>query len=226
MTRQGRQPDACQGRIPAGPDAVGLREKSGIDRRLGGGRSLTCRVLVARHPPLQVSIRHHGGFLPCGVRHPEHRGPVSIGEAGGWHFPDALRSLDDVWTPESLAQFLGAPRQFAPGTFMGPSGLTESEARAVADYIAGPGGGQPSPSTPRGVRQAWPSRPGARLRTPARPTPLRSLPPRTAHPHRRRGRPRRRSRPPSRPPPRRGCRRPPSSPRTPGGCRTPLRRPG
>ena len=64
-----------------------------------------------------------------------------IGEAEGWHFSDALRSLDDVWTPESLAQFLAAPRRFAPGTAKGRSGLTESEARAVADYIAGPGGG-------------------------------------------------------------------------------------
>ena len=63
-----------------------------------------------------------------------------IGEAGGWPFSSALRSLDGVWTPERLAQFLADPRQFAPGTAMGPSGLTESEARSIADYIAGRGG--------------------------------------------------------------------------------------
>ena len=64
-----------------------------------------------------------------------------IGEAEGWPFSGALRSLDGVWTPESLARFLAAPRQFAPGTTMEPSGLAESEARAIADYIAEPRGG-------------------------------------------------------------------------------------
>ena len=64
-----------------------------------------------------------------------------IGEAEGWPFSSALRSLDGVWTPESLARFLAAPRHFAPGTTMEPSGLAESEARAIADYIAEPRGG-------------------------------------------------------------------------------------
>ena len=60
-----------------------------------------------------------------------------IGEAGGWPFSSALRSLDGVWTPESLAQFLASPWQFAPGTAMGSSGLTESEVQAIVGYIAG-----------------------------------------------------------------------------------------
>ena len=64
-----------------------------------------------------------------------------IGEAEGWPFSGALRSLDGVWTPESLAQFLMAPRQFAPGTRMGRPRLDESEVQAIADYIAGPRGG-------------------------------------------------------------------------------------
>ena len=64
-----------------------------------------------------------------------------IGESEGWPFSGALRSLDGVWTPERLARFLAAPQQFAPGAEKGPSGLTESEVRAIADYIAGPRGG-------------------------------------------------------------------------------------
>ena len=63
-----------------------------------------------------------------------------IGEAGGWPFSSALRSLDGVWTPESLAQFLADPRQFAPGTRMGRPRLTESEVQAIVGYIAGPRG--------------------------------------------------------------------------------------
>ena len=61
-----------------------------------------------------------------------------IGEAEGWYFSGALRSLDGVWTPENLAQFLAAPRQFAPGIEMPPSRLTESEVQRITDYIAGP----------------------------------------------------------------------------------------
>ncbi len=61
----------------------------------------------------------------------------SVGQVEGWNLSEALRSLGGVWTRESLAQFLAAPQAFAPGTTMGSQGLSESEAGAIADYIAG-----------------------------------------------------------------------------------------
>ena len=59
-----------------------------------------------------------------------------IGEVDGWNSSGALRSLGGVWTRDSLARFLADPQGFAPGTTMGAQGLSESEAGAVADYIA------------------------------------------------------------------------------------------
>ena len=60
-----------------------------------------------------------------------------IGEVEGWSASQSLRSLDGVWTAERLAQFLADPQAFAPGAAMGATGITEAEARAIADYIAG-----------------------------------------------------------------------------------------
>ena len=60
-----------------------------------------------------------------------------VGQAEGWNFSDALRSLGGVWTTESLADFLADPQGFAPGTTMGSQGLSASEAAAIADYIGG-----------------------------------------------------------------------------------------
>ena len=60
-----------------------------------------------------------------------------VGQADGWNFSGALRSLGGVWTTESLSKFLADPQEFAPGTTMGAQGLSASEARAIADYIAG-----------------------------------------------------------------------------------------
>ena len=60
-----------------------------------------------------------------------------IGEVEGWSASQSLRSLDGVWTAERLAQFLADPQAFAPGAAMGTTGITEAEARAIADYIAG-----------------------------------------------------------------------------------------
>ena len=61
----------------------------------------------------------------------------SVGQVEGWNLSEALRSLSGVWTRESLAQFLADPQGFAPGTTMGSQGLSESEAGAIADYVAG-----------------------------------------------------------------------------------------
>ena len=59
-----------------------------------------------------------------------------IGQADGWNFSEALRSLDGTWTTDNLADFLADPYGFAPGMTMGSQGLSASEARAIADYIA------------------------------------------------------------------------------------------
>ena len=61
----------------------------------------------------------------------------AAGEVGGFNFSEALRSSDVVWTRDSIEQFLIDPQQFAPGTSMSSSDITEEEARAIADYIAG-----------------------------------------------------------------------------------------
>ncbi len=61
----------------------------------------------------------------------------TAGEVGGFNFSEALRSSDVVWTRDSITQFLTNPQQFAPGTSMPSSGITEEEARAIAGYIAG-----------------------------------------------------------------------------------------
>ena len=53
-----------------------------------------------------------------------------IEEVDGWNSSDALRSLDGVWTRDSLARFLADPQGFAPGTTMGAQGLSGSEAAA------------------------------------------------------------------------------------------------
>lgn len=60
-----------------------------------------------------------------------------IGEVEGWSASEGLRSLGGVWTPERLAEFLADPEAFAPGNAMGATGITEAEAQAIADYIAG-----------------------------------------------------------------------------------------
>ncbi len=61
----------------------------------------------------------------------------AAGEVGGFNFSEALRSSDVVWTRDSITQFLTNPQQFAPGTSMSSSSITEQEARAIADYLAG-----------------------------------------------------------------------------------------
>ena len=59
------------------------------------------------------------------------------GEVSGFNSSEGLRLSDAVWTRDSITQFLTNPQQFAPGTSMPSSGITEQEARAIADYIAG-----------------------------------------------------------------------------------------
>ena len=57
------------------------------------------------------------------------------GRTGGYPFSNALRSLDLVWTRYNLERFITNPVRFAPGTTMLLPGVTEAEARAIADFI-------------------------------------------------------------------------------------------
>ena len=58
------------------------------------------------------------------------------GAVSGYLFSDALRSLDEVWTPARLERFLANPQAFAPGTSKSLN-ITPAEARAIADFIGG-----------------------------------------------------------------------------------------
>lgn len=55
----------------------------------------------------------------------------------GYGFSDALASMGGAWTPENLNGFLESPRNYAPGTTMGFSGLRDVEDRAnLIAYLA------------------------------------------------------------------------------------------
>ena len=57
------------------------------------------------------------------------------GAVSGYNFSVALRSLDAAWTQDDIIRYLTNPEQFAPGTSMSSPGTTETEARAIADYL-------------------------------------------------------------------------------------------
>ncbi len=55
----------------------------------------------------------------------------------GFGYSDALASLEASWTPENLSGFLESPKNYAPGTTMGFSGLRKIEDRAnLIAYLA------------------------------------------------------------------------------------------
>lgn len=55
----------------------------------------------------------------------------------GFGYSDALASMGGAWTPENLNGFLESPRNYAPGTTMGFSGLGDVEDRAnLIAYLA------------------------------------------------------------------------------------------
>ena len=58
------------------------------------------------------------------------------GEVAGFNATDSLSALQVVWTRENLAEFIANPDQFAPGTTMAGVGVTEEEARSIADFLA------------------------------------------------------------------------------------------
>ncbi|MFT5743691.1 MAG: cytochrome c [Paracoccaceae bacterium] len=54
----------------------------------------------------------------------------AVDTAEGYSYSGALELVVDVWTPESLNQFLENPKGFAPGTAMGYNGMRKIEDRA------------------------------------------------------------------------------------------------
>ena len=62
---------------------------------------------------------------------------LRAGTVSGYPFSDALRSLDEVWTPARLERFLANPKQFAPGTSKSSLNITPAEASAIVDFIRG-----------------------------------------------------------------------------------------
>lgn len=59
------------------------------------------------------------------------------GAVDGFNYSDALASMDGEWTPENLSGFLESPRNYAPGTSMGYSGMRDVEDRAnLIAYLA------------------------------------------------------------------------------------------
>ena len=110
------------------------------DATPGGMATIWTKRLL--HPGAQLYAPHCGACRSLRAKHgvgPHLAGLIGrpIGEVEGWSASQSLRSLDGVWTAERLAQFLADPQAFAPGAAMGTTGITESEARAIADYVAG-----------------------------------------------------------------------------------------
>lgn len=59
----------------------------------------------------------------------------------GFNYSDTLASMGGDWTPENLNGFLESPRNYAPGTSMGYSGMRDIEDRAnLIAYLATIGG--------------------------------------------------------------------------------------
>ncbi|QBF33488.1 cytochrome c family protein [Thalassococcus sp. S3] len=59
----------------------------------------------------------------------------------GFGYSDTLAGMDGAWTPENLSGFLESPRNYAPGTSMGYSGMRDIEDRAnLIAYLGSIGG--------------------------------------------------------------------------------------
>lgn len=60
-----------------------------------------------------------------------------IAALDGFNYSDALAGLDGAWTPEALSGFLERPSNYAPGTAMSYSGMSDAEDRAnLIAYLA------------------------------------------------------------------------------------------
>ena len=54
----------------------------------------------------------------------------NVGSVSGYDYSGSLVAVADVWSPENLNGFLTNPREYAPGTKMGYSGMKSVEDRA------------------------------------------------------------------------------------------------
>jgi cytochrome c len=64
-----------------------------------------------------------------------------VGSVEGFAYSDALAGHGGTWTEEDIYQFIGNPKQYAPGTKMSFAGLPKPEDRAnVIAYLAQAGG--------------------------------------------------------------------------------------
>lgn len=59
----------------------------------------------------------------------------SAGAVRGFNYSAAMASSGLVWNDDTLVRFLVAPEQVVPGTNMSLSGMSEVDARAVAEYL-------------------------------------------------------------------------------------------
>jgi cytochrome c len=61
-----------------------------------------------------------------------------VGTAAGYAYSPALKALDIVWTPETIARlFEVGPTQFTPGTTMPEQRITDpEERRALVEWLA------------------------------------------------------------------------------------------
>lgn len=58
------------------------------------------------------------------------------GEVAGFNATAAMTALEIVWTRENLVEFIVNPAQFAPGTTMAGTGVTEEEALLIVEFLA------------------------------------------------------------------------------------------
>ncbi len=54
----------------------------------------------------------------------------AVDSVDGYGYSGSLAKVADVWSPEALSDFLANPKDFAPGTKMGYSGMKDIEDRA------------------------------------------------------------------------------------------------
>ena len=58
-----------------------------------------------------------------------------VGAVAGYDFSAAFDTLADIWTKERLVRFLTAPEETVPGNRMPNTGISEIQARKIADFL-------------------------------------------------------------------------------------------
>lgn len=120
------------------------------DRLLLGAGAALCALVLALPAMAQVagdSGRGRAVYDRCVACHspardrtgPRHCGLLgrTAGSVEGFTYSRAMQGSDIVWTEETLAAFLQAPRTFLPGTSMGYAGIANDQDRAdIVAYLA------------------------------------------------------------------------------------------